>query len=506
MESIEHSTRQHRTCGSCQTEKEEDAFPDQSRATCEVCLDKQKARASSSWQALTEATFYSLQEYRSQENNVAEREQKYQPSPQRNYQPYMSRTHLEQPPHYPPPRPNPGSYAKPCVLPSSEGWAEGWAYAHPSTTGPPYGYYPPHASPYPGPVPLAWQAAYMDGTQTPVDSGYATPVHTEMESKLQQQQAAAAMALVAAKHSMGPPQQNITTTHAPIWRPMALGTECPVDSTPRQVALTQPASAPALMNPESQCSVSSESACQPPTHRMRTSSMSTTISQNAAREPCVNCKTLNSPLWRRDPAGNCLCNACGLFFKSHGHHRPLRRVQGAYVRANSAVSETPLECANCKTTTTTLWRRNGQSGEMVCNACGLYWKLHKKARPVNMTSHTIKKRNRKAKSLSSIALAASGVKATAPTTAKSNTAHPNIKSQAGPYCYPPRPMKIDGYGYPGGPHDGTSAECGGIKTEILETSLDEPRMCGLQAGGEMMGSMGPGFAQAGGERAADIRA
>ena len=32
-------------------------------------------------------------------------------------------------------------------------------------------------------------------------------------------------------------------------------------------------------------------------------------------------------------------------------------------------------CANCKTNTTTLWRRN-QNGEPVCNACGLYFKLH----------------------------------------------------------------------------------------------------------------------------------
>lgn len=34
-----------------------------------------------------------------------------------------------------------------------------------------------------------------------------------------------------------------------------------------------------------------------------------------------------------------------------------------------------VTCANCKTGTTTLWRRNNQ-GEPVCNACGLYFKLH----------------------------------------------------------------------------------------------------------------------------------
>ena len=34
-----------------------------------------------------------------------------------------------------------------------------------------------------------------------------------------------------------------------------------------------------------------------------------------------------------------------------------------------------LQCSNCMTTTTTLWRRNNE-GEPVCNACGLYYKLH----------------------------------------------------------------------------------------------------------------------------------
>ncbi|TIB89586.1 hypothetical protein E3Q19_03034 [Wallemia mellicola] len=38
---------------------------------------------------------------------------------------------------------------------------------------------------------------------------------------------------------------------------------------------------------------------------------------------CNNCKTNKTPLWRRDPEGNPLCNACGLFLKLHGVVRPL---------------------------------------------------------------------------------------------------------------------------------------------------------------------------------------
>ncbi|KAI9485617.1 MAG: hypothetical protein EXX96DRAFT_474128, partial [Benjaminiella poitrasii] len=38
---------------------------------------------------------------------------------------------------------------------------------------------------------------------------------------------------------------------------------------------------------------------------------------------CSNCSTRTTPLWRRDPSGNPLCNACGLFLKLHGVVRPL---------------------------------------------------------------------------------------------------------------------------------------------------------------------------------------
>ncbi|CCD23549.1 Dal80p NDAI_0B05160 [Naumovozyma dairenensis CBS 421] len=37
---------------------------------------------------------------------------------------------------------------------------------------------------------------------------------------------------------------------------------------------------------------------------------------------CRNCFTQNTPLWRRDDMGTVLCNACGLFLKLHGRPRP----------------------------------------------------------------------------------------------------------------------------------------------------------------------------------------
>ncbi|KAI7885091.1 hypothetical protein K492DRAFT_172815 [Lichtheimia hyalospora FSU 10163] len=50
-------------------------------------------------------------------------------------------------------------------------------------------------------------------------------------------------------------------------------------------------------------------------------------------------------------------------------------------------------CANCHTTTTPLWRRDA-AGKTICNACGLYYKLHHVHRPATMMRTVIKRRKR----------------------------------------------------------------------------------------------------------------
>lgn len=48
-----------------------------------------------------------------------------------------------------------------------------------------------------------------------------------------------------------------------------------------------------------------------------------TNGNNSAPPTCTNCYTQTTPLWRRNPEGHPLCNACGLFLKLHGVVRPL---------------------------------------------------------------------------------------------------------------------------------------------------------------------------------------
>ncbi|KAI8617279.1 hypothetical protein BC830DRAFT_1062597 [Chytriomyces sp. MP71] len=57
-----------------------------------------------------------------------------------------------------------------------------------------------------------------------------------------------------------------------------------------------------------------------------------------------------------------------------------------------AVKEAMI-CANCATTTTPLWRRDNH-GKPICNACGLYLRLHGTSRPYGNKAEKFKRRQR----------------------------------------------------------------------------------------------------------------
>lgn len=68
-------------------------------------------------------------------------------------------------------------------------------------------------------------------------------------------------------------------------------------------------------------------------------------------------------------------------------------IAGQNSSNNADSGNAPTTCTNCFTQTTPLWRRNPE-GHPLCNACGLFLKLHGVVRPLSLKTDVIKKRNR----------------------------------------------------------------------------------------------------------------
>lgn len=55
-------------------------------------------------------------------------------------------------------------------------------------------------------------------------------------------------------------------------------------------------------------------------------------------------------------------------------------------------SQVPPVCAHCQSVKSPLWRR-GANMEVLCNACGLYWKHHNTYRPLALKAAADRKNN-----------------------------------------------------------------------------------------------------------------
>ena len=76
------------------------------------------------------------------------------------------------------------------------------------------------------------------------------------------------------------------------------------------------------------------------------------------------------------------------------------------VRSPTSIIETPninfsitplTTCSNCSTTTTSTWRKDSL-GLPVCNACGVYYRVHQKKRPAEWGREGISRRTRRKRS------------------------------------------------------------------------------------------------------------
>ncbi|OON20018.1 GATA zinc finger, partial [Opisthorchis viverrini] len=190
-------------------------------------------------------------------------------------------------------------------------------------------------------------------------------------------------------------------------------------------------------------------------------------SETRSSRECVKCGQLTTSFWQPDGTGHYLCEVCGRdqnpatlyfdhlrsavgngrtdnvphcatrqvgydqmkpvenapddykllqqdpsnLFNSLTYRRPVRSsLNKTLLSRRSVARRIGLVCTNCETTQTTLWRRNAD-GQPVCNACGLYQKLHGRTRPSSMRKDAIQTRKRKSKKRRDYNLAVAAVAA-----------------------------------------------------------------------------------------------
>lgn len=117
---------------------------------------------------------------------------------------------------------------------------------------------------------------------------------------------------------------------------------------------------------------------------------------------CTHCFATTTPLWRKNPdTKEILCNACGLYILEHGLLRPPELIaadmdndddEGEPESSRPSGLDGGKECSHCGSRNTSTWRRDRETGEQLCNACGVYLKLRGEKRPLRLKKNKFKPR------------------------------------------------------------------------------------------------------------------
>ncbi|CAI4060895.1 Gat1p SKDI_06G0450 [Saccharomyces kudriavzevii IFO 1802] len=120
-----------------------------------------------------------------------------------------------------------------------------------------------------------------------------------------------------------------------------------------------------------------------------------------------NSNVANSPLLRRNPSPSIVKPSSRRNSSIRKKKPALKKIKSstslqssATPPSSNALSNSDIKCSNCTTSTTPLWRKDPK-GLPLCNACGLFLKLHGVTRPLSLKTDIIKKRQRSSAKINS---------------------------------------------------------------------------------------------------------